>query len=356
MAKVQLNRATKRKHNIIGYLFLAPWLIGFLIFTAFPFFYTIYISFHSVTVTGLGIEYKFVDLINYINALFRDTYAWGTVTFPQTILELIMNLIIFVPTVTIISLILALLLNQNIKGRGILRTIYFLPVVILSGPVMSQFMNAGASNVEGVDHVFVYRIIWNYSPDLAEALDILFNNFSLVLWFTGIPIVLYINGLQKINRQLYEAAQIDGATSWQALWKITIPIIKPIALIVAIFTIVQIGTSPLNPTQWIIDTVMANRTTGQGKAAAYVWIYSLVMLGAIGLAVLLLRDRSKDEVFVDIRSKQDIRIARIIRRTKIKRLLNPKTFKQTFKELREEKKLKKQREKEALLGADKEED
>ena len=222
MAKVQLNRATKRKHNIIGYLFLAPWLIGFLIFTAFPFFYTIYISFHSVTVTGLGIEYKFVDLINYINALFRDTYAWGTVTFPQTILELIMNLIIFVPTVTIISLILALLLNQNIKGRGILRTIYFLPVVILSGPVMSQFMNAGASNVEGVDHVFVYRIIWNYSPDLAEALDILFNNFSLVLWFTGIPIVLYINGLQKINRQLYEAAQIDGATSWQALWKITI--------------------------------------------------------------------------------------------------------------------------------------
>ena len=355
MAKVMINRATKRKHNIIGYLFLSPWLLGFLVFTAFPFFYTIYISFHSVTVTGLGIKYQFIGLINYINALFRDTYAWGTVTYPQMIIDLVMNLAIFVPTVTVISLILALLLNQNIKGRGLLRTIYFLPVIILSGPVMSQFINTGVNNVEGVERVFVYQIIWNYSPDLAQALDVLFGNFSLVLWFTGIPIVLYINGLQKINRQLYEAAQIDGATSWQALWKITIPIIKPIALIVAIFTIVQIGTSPLNPTQWIIDTVMNNRTTGQGKAAAYVWIYSLVMLGAIGIAVLLLRDRSKNEVFVDIRSKQDLRIAKINRRAKLKKLLNPLTFMKTYKELREEKRKKKQRDKEALMSANKEE-
>ena len=160
--QVNIN-ATKRKHNIIGYLFLSPWLLGFLVFTAFPFFYTIYISFHSVTVTGLGIKYQFIGLINYINALFRDTYAWGTVTYPQMIIDLVMNLAIFVPTVTVISLILALLLNQNIKGRGLLRTIYFLPVIILSGPVMSQFINTGVNNVEGVERVFVIRLLELFS-------------------------------------------------------------------------------------------------------------------------------------------------------------------------------------------------
>ena len=180
---------------------------------------------------------------------------------------------------------------------------------------------------------------WNYSPDLAQALDVLFGNFSPVLWFTGIPIVLYINGLQKINRQLYEAAQIDGATSWQALWKITIPIIKPIALIVAIFTIVQIGTSPLNPTQWI-DTVMNNRTTGQGKAAAYVWIYSISYARCDWYCGIASKRSFKKWSLLILEASEDLRIAKINRRAKLKKLLNPLTFMKTYKELREEKKRK----------------
>jgi ABC-type sugar transport system permease subunit len=349
--KLVLNRATKRRHNIIGYCFLAPWLIGFLIFTALPFFYTIYLSLNTVSITGLGIKYTWVFLNNYINALFKDTFAYGSVTYVQMLSQLIMNLLVFVPTVTIISLILALLLNQKIKLRGFLRTIYFLPVIILSGPVLSQFINTGSSRIEGVQSVFVYRIIAAYSPELVTALDILFNNFSLVLWFTGIPIVLYINGLQKINPSLYEAAEIDGATAWQSLWKITIPIIKPIALIVAIFTIVQIGTSPLNPTQWILDEVMKNQSSGQGRAAAYAWIYSLIMLGAIGVITLILKDRSKNEVFVDIRDKQAERINRIIRRSKIKKLFNPFTFKKTYQDLRLERAEKKKKEQDALADS-----
>ena len=116
------------------------------------------------------------------------------------------------------SFILAMMLNTIQKGKAVFRTIYFLPVVVLSGPVMYQLMNlepAVEGQVNQLYYTFVIRMIYSYSEPLADAMVSLFDNLSIILWFTGIPIVLFINGLQKINPSLYEAAKIDSATSWQ---------------------------------------------------------------------------------------------------------------------------------------------
>ena len=119
----------------------------------------------------------------------------------------------------------------------------------------------------------------------------IFEQLSTILWFTGIPIVLFINGLQKINPSLYEAAKIDSANSWQILWKITLPIIRPIALVITIFTIAQLGMYDINPVYSLIVTYMGNTSGGLGFAATYAWVYTLIVLLLMGVAFLIFKER-----------------------------------------------------------------
>jgi len=136
-------------------------------------------------------------------------------------------------------------------------------------------------------------MIANYSRDLAGLLIGIFMELSIILWFTGIPIILFINGLQKINPSLYEAAQIDSANGWQILWKIIMPIIKPIALVVTIFTIANLGTFSTNPVYALIGKATENTSGGLGIASTYAWLYSLVLLIIIRAAFLIFRNKEK---------------------------------------------------------------
>jgi ABC-type sugar transport system permease subunit len=281
---VKDGRAIARRRAITGYLFMLPWIAGFLVFTAFPFVYTIYLSFFEVRLTVLGYELEFVGLNNYVVALFRNVdFVPGLISF------LIME-VTYAPTIVILSFILALLLNRPMKMRPAFRILFFLPVIVMSGPVMSQIMDSGAAAMTGLESLFVFTVVENYSRQLAQALAYLFANFSMVLWFTGIPIILFINGLQKINGSIIEAATIDAATSWQILWKITIPILRPIFVVVTIFTVVQLSLFSTNPVSALIQNAIIFTVGGLGLASAFAWVYSLVILLFIGLAFLLLKE------------------------------------------------------------------
>jgi ABC-type sugar transport system permease subunit len=273
-------------------------MIGFLIFTLFPFLYTIYLSFHKVSLNVLGWTTAFNGIDNYVTALLRNP------NFTPALIQFFLSEIVYVPTILIISFILAILLNGKFRFRTAFRIIYFLPVIVISGSVMNQLMNSGNVQIGNVRRIFIYQIMESYSPALADVIAFLFNNFAIVLWFTGIPIVLFLNGLQKINPQLFEAAQIDGATSWQILWKITIPIIRPILLVASIFTVVQLGMFPINPVYGMIQTAIFDTVGGLGVASSYAWIYSLVVLVLIGAMFFILRDPSKDVYVVNIREEQ----------------------------------------------------
>lgn len=290
-AKKKRRDAHQRRQNRLGYLFMAPWIIGFLVFTLFPFAATVYLSFNNVVSTIAGWEITFVGLENYVTAFFRNT------EFVPAVLEFLAMIIPYTFVVVIVSFIIAYLLNKLVKLRGFFRTIYFLPVIIMSGPVMSQILEAEVpeqmENVSRYDGLFVLNMIESYSRPFANLLTGVLDELSIILWFTGIPIVLFINGLQKINPSLFEAAKIDSANNWQILWKIIIPIIKPIALVCTIFTIAQLGTYDTNPVYGLIKTATGNLAGGLGYAATYAWIYSFLVLVIIGIAFLIFKDKKE---------------------------------------------------------------
>jgi len=280
-------RALKR--GLLGYLFMAPWLLGFLGLTLFPFAFTIYLSFQNVRFSNVhGWEMLYVGINNFAAAFLQNT------EFTPALLSFFGMVAMYVPVIIVVSFLLSLALNAEIKMKSFFRAVFFLPAIVLSGPVMYNLMNHGNSQSVSLRGIFVYDMISMYSLPVANALSYLFRNFVLVLWFTGIPIVLFINGLQKINSHVLEAAGIDGATGWQILWKIIIPIIKPIALTVTIFSIVQLGVFAVNPVYDLIINAMQNTVSGMGFAAAYAVVYSFIILIFIGASVLILRTKKRD--------------------------------------------------------------
>ena len=282
---IQLTKKqTIENQNKIAYLFILPWFIGFLMFVIYPFFQTIYNTAFQITSEANTLVYNYNLNItggNYGMA-FRNVYF-----FPQLIDFVVME-ITYVPTIIIVAFILAILLNTGVKGQSVFRVIYFLPVIIMSGPVTGILRWNGAGSLLDYERNIVFKMILSYSPGLAEALSGLFSNFTMVLWFTGIPVILFLNALQKINVNLYEAAKIDGANAWQILWKIKVPIVKPTAFITAVFTIVQLGTYALNPIYYTIQNSIYTSAAGIGLASTFAFIYSLVVFLLVGIAFLLL--------------------------------------------------------------------
>ncbi len=276
--------STIENQNAIAYLFLFPWLIGFGIFVIYPFFHTIYNTLFKITSEANSLVYTLNILDhagNYGTAL-RNLYF-----FPE-LLDFIVMELTYVPTIIIVAFILALLLNTGAKGQSVFRLIYFFPVIIMSGPIAGILKYNGAGSLfDYIDNI-IFKMLVSYSFRFAEALSGLFANFTMVLWFTGIPIILFINALQKINPNLYEAAKIDGASSWQILWKIKVPIVKSTGFIVSVFTIVQLGTYSLNPIYNTIKNSIYDTAAGIGLASTFAFIYTIVVFLLVGIAYLLL--------------------------------------------------------------------
>jgi ABC-type sugar transport system permease subunit len=285
MKKMNKSGASEKRQGFFGYMFLLPWLIGFVSFTVWPFVYTIFLSFHEVKLTVEGWGTAFNGLENYNLAFLRNT------EFVPALISFLTMELLYAPVITVIAFIIALLLNQKIKIRAVFRALFFLPVIVMSGPVMYQLMDSGSMTFAGIKDMVLYQMVEQFSVPLAEALVTLFQNFSMVLWFTGIPIILFISGMQKINDSMLEAARIDAATSWQILWKIIIPIIRPIAMVSVILTVVQLGTYSINPVLPLVQNAIYNSTNGLGLASAFAWIYTFTALALMGLAFLLLNKK-----------------------------------------------------------------
>ncbi len=282
----------EKRQNRLGYGFMLPWIIGFVVFTLIPFGATIVLSFCNVSTNVTGYDITFAGGSNYYTAFFRNT------EFVPALGEFIAMVVPYTFVIIIVSFFMAYLLNKIEVGKGLMRTIYFLPVIIMSGPVMSQILDQADEAVQmaqgmnsGYEGVFILEMIRSYSPRIAGFMGDVFDQLTMILWFTGIPIVLFVSGLQRINGSLYEAAKIDMANEWQILWKITIPMIKPTALVATIFTIAQLGTYDTSAIYALIKTATANTNGGFGFAATYSWIYCIIVLIIIGLGCLIFKER-----------------------------------------------------------------
>ncbi len=278
----------KTKRALTGYLFILPWLIGFFTLAVFPIVYSLFLSFQDVSFTPEGIVTKFAGLKHYLYAFQTDTQFfinfWNTVT----------NIAMSVPLIIVFSLIIAILLNSAFFGRTFFRGLYFLPVVLLSGPVIGELVANNAARIVDPQSFVVYKFISTLPRFVSFPFLYIFDNLVIILWFSGVQIVFFLAGLQKISYSIYEAAQIDGADAWVTFWKITLPLMKPFILVNTIYTIVDLSAFPNNPVNVSITANMFNFQRPYAYSSAISWIYFVSVLAFIGIVFLLLAPRKNE--------------------------------------------------------------
>ena len=280
----------RSSETLSGYMFILPWILGFLALVAYPVIQTLIFSFSNVSIRPGKIETESVGFGNYVYALITDT------AFTEALSEYAMQIVLYVPVITVVSLIIAMLLNSKLKGTGFFRTIFFLPVIITSGPIIQIFIDQGVASFPGVDKLINFDELSSTLPQfLINALNFLTSEFIMILWFSGIQILVFMTGLQKMDKSMYEAAKIDGASKWEAFWKITLPALNPTIVLNVVFTVVMQSIFSLNPIIMKIQTDMngTGEGGGYGYASAMAWMYFIVMIVILGLAVLIFKKHER---------------------------------------------------------------
>lgn len=272
----------RTKEQLIGLGFVSPWIIGFIVFTIYPIFNTILYSFSEVRFLLNAVQTTFVGFFNYTDVLLKDP------DFKLALPQYLMQLLLFVPMVVIFSLMLSLLLNSKLKGRGFFRALFFLPVIIMSGPVVDNLKSMNAITLQGLFSFPVYKFIAQYLPSFVSVpILYVFNNAVLILWHTGVQTLIFLSALQKVDRSMFEASMVDGASSWQQFWKLTLPVLRPFIFLNIIYTVMDVSMSTLNPIIIQIKSAMFNIRKGFGFAAAASWVYFVIILFAVMVSYLL---------------------------------------------------------------------
>lgn len=277
----------RRREAIIGYLFIGVWIIGFLWLTLVPLITSLQYSFFKITFSGdQGIQLNFVGFDNYVEIFNQLTYF-------QALQDFVYRTVLYLPLILILAMILAILLNQKIKLRGFFRSVFFLPVIVASGPIMTTLLgttgDGGLLAITSND-TLTAALANTLPPFLAEFVGSMFTHLISILWFSGVQIILFLAGLQKVNREVYEAASIDGASPWETFWKITLPSLKSIILVAAIYTIVMLATFPTN---LVLIRINEARRSDYGYASALSWVYFLIIGVILGIVAFLLTYEKK---------------------------------------------------------------
>lgn len=264
----------KSRETLTGLLFISPWIIGFLFLFAEPLIRSLFYSFNKITISENGFVMKFIGLGNFDYALNKDA------DFKLSLIASLRSIIADVPVIVIFSLFMALVLNQKFRGRTFARAVFFLPVIISSGIIISYLKNDIFSNsIRDGSSAFLFQSfniieILNYlnvPPVIYGRLIDLVNQVFDLSWKSGIQILLFIAALQTIPKSFYEASTMEGCTSWEAFWKITFPMISPMILVNIIYTIVDSFTDFNNP---VMYTVYSKYSQLQfDLSSAYAWMY-----------------------------------------------------------------------------------
>lgn len=289
--KRHLSRRTFREW-LWGYIFIAPWIVGVSVFFLWAMVQSLQFAFHRVELSNGVILHPLENGLfeNFVKVFTTD------VNFPTILANFGLGLVLQLPVIIAFSLIIALLLNSKIRCRGLFRLIFFLPVIIATGPVMSQLTAQGVSSVPMVSQNGLLSILEGLPEFIYEPINNLFSSLILILWNSGIQILIFLAGLQKVPRAMYEAAKIDGASSWETFWKITLPSVRSLILLNSIYTVVTLATGGSNEIIELIYTATYTATQGYSYAMAMSWIYTAVVALILVVVFLLLKEKSDRKV------------------------------------------------------------
>lgn len=297
--KAMAVKKTKRKQNlrfknaVAGYLFILPFILGFLCFMLYPMLDSIRMSFSTVEVnTGAGyFNMTFAGLENYRKAFLVDR------EFRQLLVGELKGLI-EVPAILIFSFFVAMLLNQKFKCRGFIRAIFFLPVILSSGVLVGlEYSN---TLLQGMEEVIKEESQNNSITSTLEDIlmssdmfsgyyDFLFqivNKIYDIAISSGIQIIIFLSGLQTISPSMYEAAQIEGCTAWESFWKITFPMVSSLILVNVVYTIVDFFVRTDNEVMQRISKETLNMKYDFSSAMAWSYFACVILILAIVYALI----------------------------------------------------------------------
>ena len=295
MAKLKRKKyvGLQKRKAVSGYLFIAPFIIGFLVFMIEPMIKSLYMSFCEVTVGAGQFEQKWIGWQNYYFAFRQDA------SFPQLLTEGALNMFVYSLAIMVFSFFVALILNQKFHGRALVRAIFFLPVILSSGvmlgvetdnAVMSSMQEAIAQSTSNVSITETIQIVLRTAGVGVRAFETVFDiidNIYDVAIASGIQIIIFLSGLQTIPKSMYEAAEIEGCTAWESLWKITFPMISSIFLVNWFYTVVDYCMRSDSAIMKKIQGVMILQLN-YGLTAAMSWIYFVVVLAFVGITSALI--------------------------------------------------------------------
>lgn len=272
-----------------GYIFTLHWIIGFIIFFAMPVIQSVIYSFSNVVLTTSGVQLSFVGIENYRELLLVDP------NYTKNLSAAVVRFLYSLPIILLVSIIIALMLNQKFKGRLFFRVIYFAPVIIASGVVLEIMFRTTSMNLvsAGVnpsltDSMFGVEdvVMWLDLPEtIATYVKQIINAIFDLVWSCGIQIVLVLAGLQSIPRTLYEASRVEGASKWQEFWFITFPSLGSVTLLVIVYTIVDLFTNTRNS---IVKIAFNMMNTGiYDTTSAMLWFYFVVVGLVMGILLYL---------------------------------------------------------------------
>jgi len=287
------------RKSMYGYIFILPWIIGFLFFFVKPLIQTAQFSLSNLTVEPTGYKLEFVGLENYKTAFFSDA------NFPRYLTASIKKMLTDTPVILIFSFFAALLLKQKFIGNNAIKTVFFLPVILASGVFAKMQAQVGNLNTEDLraamqegmqaipvlqsvrmEYILIDAGLGDYVQYITGPVNNIFNIISL----SSIQIFIFLAGLHSIHPSLFEACYIEGATGWESFWKITFPMISPLILVNTIYTVIDSFTAYSNTTM----TYIYNAAFGLfkfGFSSAMAWIYFICIGGILSIVGLLVSKR-----------------------------------------------------------------
>ncbi|REE69549.1 ABC-type sugar transport system permease subunit [Paenibacillus taihuensis] len=272
------------RKKFVGLAFISLWLVGLILFWIYPLVYSLFMSLNKVTIMTDHLQFDFVGFANFKKALTQDA------AIPNTFLQFIQQTVLIIPIIVVFSLIIALLLNQKFKGRGLIRGIFFLPVVLTSGNLINTLVGQKQGSISFLVSVTARDTFSSLGPTWGATVNNILANFLIILWYSGVQMLILIAGLQSISPSVYEAAKIDGANGWEALWKITLPGITPFIFISTVYTIVDQFTLTSNPILKIVNDTIFGSNMGFGYASAISWLYFIVITLFLAVSFLIFRN------------------------------------------------------------------
>ena len=282
----------EQKKKWAGFLFILPWLVGFLTLFLRPILSSVRYSVTDATITE-GMKGDFIGLSLYVKAFSSDQ------KFGQYLTAELGGFAYHVPVILCFSLFLAVILNQRFHGRTVMRAIFFIPVIcgsgvilqIMSGDAMSQSVISGARSSMLYQSSALEQILLNtgLSDDLVKTLTGIVSDIFNLTWKSGLQILLFISGLNAIPPHLYEAAHVEGATSWESFWKITLPMVSPIVIVNLIYTVIDGFTDYQNSVMtYILDF---GKRLEFSYSAALSWIYFVLVGAIVGIVYAVINRR-----------------------------------------------------------------